>query len=220
MPKSSPAPTDMIKDKPSPSLLQQFAHYTQELLSSTQAPSTTSQTESSLHSTPTTPNSHDKVLWAIENSYYKLAIAQLDTEVVEVIDIETLVQTQTLQRYELICFWLPSISSDAFKHYLPTLIRSRDLDAEHTIVVLSGDINLRPYGFVSLRDSPISVADYELSSPDIQNTVPNNSSLNSASNSAHRLQAWQFNLFDYKPRPHWLNADYWANPENWDKYRW
>lgn len=29
-----------------------------------------------------------------------------------------------------------------------------------------------------------------------------------------------FNLFDYKQRPDWLNAKYWANPELWDLYRW
>lgn len=31
---------------------------------------------------------------------------------------------------------------------------------------------------------------------------------------------WQFNLYDYKQRPDWLNAKYWANPENFGKYRW
>ena len=34
------------------------------------------------------------------------------------------------------------------------------------------------------------------------------------------LKIWQFNLYDYKPQPDWLNARYWANPENFDKYRW
>lgn len=29
-----------------------------------------------------------------------------------------------------------------------------------------------------------------------------------------------FNLYDYKQRPDWLNAKYWANPELWDVYRW
>ena len=27
-------------------------------------------------------------------------------------------------------------------------------------------------------------------------------------------------LYDYKDTPEWLNNQYWANPENWDKYRW
>ena len=29
-----------------------------------------------------------------------------------------------------------------------------------------------------------------------------------------------FDLYDYKQRPDWLNAKYWANPELWDVYRW
>ncbi|ELA08705.1 hypothetical protein MOMA_09106 [Moraxella macacae 0408225] len=31
---------------------------------------------------------------------------------------------------------------------------------------------------------------------------------------------YQFNLFDYKQLPDWLNSKFWANPENWDKFRW
>ncbi|MDQ8936331.1 DUF6231 family protein [Acinetobacter rudis] len=31
---------------------------------------------------------------------------------------------------------------------------------------------------------------------------------------------WLFNILNYKHVPDWLNAKYWANPENWDKYRW
>jgi hypothetical protein len=27
-------------------------------------------------------------------------------------------------------------------------------------------------------------------------------------------------LYDYKDTPDWLNNRYWANPENWDKFRW
>jgi hypothetical protein len=27
-------------------------------------------------------------------------------------------------------------------------------------------------------------------------------------------------LYDYKDTPDWLNNRYWANPENWNKYRW
>lgn len=34
------------------------------------------------------------------------------------------------------------------------------------------------------------------------------------------LQLWQFNILTYKHIPDWLNAKFWANPENWDKYRW
>ncbi|MFW2178326.1 MULTISPECIES: DUF6231 family protein [unclassified Moraxella] len=31
---------------------------------------------------------------------------------------------------------------------------------------------------------------------------------------------WQFNLFDYKHLPDWFNSKFWANPENWNKFRW
>lgn len=31
---------------------------------------------------------------------------------------------------------------------------------------------------------------------------------------------WQFNILNYKHVPDWFNSKYWANPENWNKYRW
>ena len=31
---------------------------------------------------------------------------------------------------------------------------------------------------------------------------------------------WQFNILTYKQVPDWLNARFWANPENWTKFRW
>ncbi|RYY79107.1 MAG: hypothetical protein EOO69_08120 [Moraxellaceae bacterium] len=34
------------------------------------------------------------------------------------------------------------------------------------------------------------------------------------------LVIWQFNILAYKQVPDWLNSKYWANPENWNKYRW
>lgn len=33
-------------------------------------------------------------------------------------------------------------------------------------------------------------------------------------------ELWQFNILEYKQIPDWLNSKYWANPENFDKYRW
>lgn len=33
-------------------------------------------------------------------------------------------------------------------------------------------------------------------------------------------QAWSFDILTYKPAPDWLNPRFWANPENWNKYRW
>ncbi len=62
--------------------------------------------------------------------------------------------------------------------------------------------------------------------------VPINSNLNLTSMGFSRMtlelfqyqdalfELWQFNLFDYKQVPDWLNSRFWANPEHWDKYRW
>lgn len=37
---------------------------------------------------------------------------------------------------------------------------------------------------------------------------------------SENLVIWQFNILSYKQVPDWLNSKYWANPENWNKYRW
>lgn len=34
------------------------------------------------------------------------------------------------------------------------------------------------------------------------------------------VQLWQFNILTYKHVPDWFNSKFWANPENWNKYRW
>lgn len=33
-------------------------------------------------------------------------------------------------------------------------------------------------------------------------------------------QAWSYDIRTYKAVPDWLNPKFWANPENWDKFRW
>ncbi|MHA3047994.1 DUF6231 family protein [Acinetobacter sp. ANC 4641] len=34
------------------------------------------------------------------------------------------------------------------------------------------------------------------------------------------VSLWQFNILTYKHVPDWFNSKFWANPENWDKFRW
>lgn len=34
------------------------------------------------------------------------------------------------------------------------------------------------------------------------------------------LAFWQFNILTYKHVPDWFNSKFWANPENWNKFRW
>ncbi|MEL0028425.1 MAG: DUF6231 family protein [Perlucidibaca sp.] len=33
-------------------------------------------------------------------------------------------------------------------------------------------------------------------------------------------EAWSYDIRTYKTVPDWLNPKFWANPENWGKYRW
>lgn len=35
-----------------------------------------------------------------------------------------------------------------------------------------------------------------------------------------KWQAWSYDIRTYKSVPDWLNPRFWANPENWNKYRW
>lgn len=35
-----------------------------------------------------------------------------------------------------------------------------------------------------------------------------------------KTMLWQFNILTYKHVPDWFNSRFWANPENWDKFRW
>lgn len=34
------------------------------------------------------------------------------------------------------------------------------------------------------------------------------------------ISLYEYHIHDYKTVPDWLNARFWANPENWGKYRW
>ena len=114
-------------------------------------------------------------------------------EQAHIVSLQTLAMQPVPKRYQLACFWLPELTTDLLAQYLPTLMRYRDLYAAHQLIVLDSKADLRPYGFTPSED----FADTD---------------------SGRRV--WQFNLYDYKHLPNWLNSQYWANPENWDKNRW
>ena len=111
------------------------------------------------------------------------------------------------ERYTLACFWLPTLSSELLQQYIPLLMRYRDLYAAHVLIALDDTVDLKAYGF-----TPFDV----LNEQPLEDKVINKAK--SASSDSATL--WQFNLYDYKQLPNWLNADYWANPENWGKNRW
>lgn len=130
----------------------------------------------------------------------------VSTEAWHVSTLPELAKQHVLERYELACFWLPTLSQELLHQYIPTLMRYRDLYAAHLLVALDSSINLKPYGF-----TPFDI----LSEPSLDI-----SDIESITSSTVSATLWQFNLYDYKQLPNWLNADYWANPENWGKHRW
>ncbi|MBP2280787.1 hypothetical protein RCH20_002293 [Psychrobacter sp. PL15] len=122
--------------------------------------------------------------------------------------LSVLVQQPILERYELACFWLPTLSAELLQQYIPLLMRYRDLYATHLLVALDSTIDLRAYGF-----TPFDILSEQTA---LLDTIEPLTSLETTPSAT----LWQFNLYDYKQLPNWLNADYWANPENWDKRRW
>ena len=75
------------------------------------------------------------------------------------------------------------------------LVKLRDLMAKRIVVVsqLQDEKLLRSLGFTQLIDRTLHDRDFAL---------------------------WQFNILTYKHVPDWFNSQFWANPENWNKFRW
>ena len=75
------------------------------------------------------------------------------------------------------------------------LVKLRDLMAKRIVVVsqLQDEKLLRSLGFTQLIDITLHDRDFAL---------------------------WQFNILTYKHVPDWFNSKFWANPENWNKFRW
>ncbi|WP_198331513.1 DUF6231 family protein [Psychrobacter aquimaris] len=159
-------------------------------------------------------NNDPELLWVVPDPNARLALTTLlkNTKDLQISTISELNQRQLPERYELACFWLPTLSPELLQHYIPLLMRYRDLYAAHLLIALDDTLDLKAYGF-----TPFDILHQpSLESDSISQTeqpLPANSSSVSAT-------LWQFNLYDYKQLPNWLNADYWANPENWGKHRW
>ncbi|MEC7118300.1 MAG: DUF6231 family protein [Pseudomonadota bacterium] len=113
---------------------------------------------------------------------------------------EQLLSLPFQQRYDLAVLQL-EISSLSDEYINQGVTRLRDLLARRVLlVVTSADTHtvtqLRALGFSQIE------------APTTSNQPQND------------WQLWQFNILAYKQVPDWLNAKFWANPENWGKYRW
>ena len=101
------------------------------------------------------------------------------------------------QRYDLALVLLDvnDLKNISSAEKTQVLVKLRDLLAKRIIVVsqLQDEKQLRALGFTQLIDKTIHEQDFAI---------------------------WQFNILTYKHVPDWFNSKFWANPENWDKFRW
>lgn len=165
-------------------------------------------------STTTESTDNDtELLWVVPDQNARLALKTLlkNTRSPQISTLLELNQRQLPERYELACFWLPTLSPELLQQYIPLLMRYRDLYAAHLLIALDDTLDLKAYGF-----TPFDILHEQ--SLEMNNTEQKEQPSSAKSSASARL--WQFNLYDYKQLPNWLNADYWANPENWGKHRW
>ena len=165
-------------------------------------------------STTTESTDNDtELLWVVPDQNARLALKTLlkNTRSPQISTLLELNQRQLPERYELACFWLPTLSPELLQQYIPLLMRYRDLYAAHLLIALDDTLDLKAYGF-----TPFDI----LHEPSLEMNNTDQKEQPSSAKSSASARLWQFNLYDYKQLPNWLNADYWANPENWGKHRW
>ncbi|WP_314885063.1 DUF6231 family protein [Psychrobacter immobilis] len=174
-------------------------------------PSLTIQANAS--TTTESTNNDTELLWVVPDQNARLALKTLikNTRSPQISTLLELNQRQLPERYELACFWLPTLSPELLQQYIPLLMRYRDLYAAHLLIALDDTLDLKAYGF-----TPFDI----LNEPSLEMNTTDQTEQPLSAKSSASARLWQFNLYDYKQLPNWLNADYWANPENWGKHRW
>ena len=101
------------------------------------------------------------------------------------------------KRYDLGFVLLNAVEMQEIQPYQKSqlLVKLRDLMAKRIVVVSCHEDEklLRSLGFTQLIDKTTHDENFAL---------------------------WQFNILTYKHVPDWFNSKFWANPENWNKFRW
>ena len=169
--------------------------------------------QANAYTTTESTNNDTELLWVVPDQNARLALKTLlkNTRSPQISTLLELNQRPLPERYELACFWLPTLSPEFLQQYIPLLMRYRDLYAAHLLIALDDTLDLKAYGF-----TPFDI----LNEPSLEMNTTDKSEQPSSVKSSASARLWQFNLYDYKQLPNWLNADYWANPENWGKHRW
>lgn len=112
-------------------------------------------------------------------------------------NVTTLLNLPFTQRFDLAVVFLDAadFASQTQQHTSQILVKLRDLLAKRIVVIAAREDEqlLRALGFTQLIEHRFE---------------------------QHHLCLWQFNILTYKHVPDWFNSKFWANPENWDKFRW
>ena len=112
-------------------------------------------------------------------------------------NVTTFLMLPFQQRYDLGVVILNNEQMDTLSihHKSQMLVKLRDLMAKKIVVLshIADEQLLRSLGFTQLIEQKNTEQDFAL---------------------------WQFNILNYKHVPDWFNSKFWANPENWNKFRW
>ena len=131
---------------------------------------------------------------------YKTPTLNLSQSQFHIILLSDFLAQDFSQYYELAVLILgnndkPSISPQRTQTITTTIQRCRDLFARHSVIFAPQSADFLAFGFSKISQQPLPLGE-----------LP--------------YLAWQFNLYDYKQLPDWFNSRFWANPENWNKFRW
>ena len=112
-------------------------------------------------------------------------------------NVNTFLNLPFQQRFDLAIVRLDLLEKDQHSEtqLIQMLVKLRDLFAKRLLVTvtLQDEKMLRSLGFTKLISDQYQDADFAI---------------------------WQFNILTYKHVPDWFNSKFWANPENWNKFRW
>lgn len=121
-------------------------------------------------------------------------------------NVSELLNLPFTQRYDfaLIAFNTLATEEISIQQKTQSLVKLRDLMAKRISVIAKYEDEhlLRSLGFTQL------LQDLNTEKSDDISQFQKNTML------------WQFNILNYKHVPDWFNSKFWANPENWDKFRW
>ncbi len=161
--------------------------------------------------------------------------------IITTFSIQDFTQASFLQRYDLGCFIHPWLTADPATATITTAqlngiaMRLRDLFAQQSLLfmpvipvnsaspehldacpaIVTATVTATPIVVDEAQKARVSdISGVRFDNLGYTLTTANTNRANTA------VACWQFNLYDYKPQPAWLNSRYWANPENFDKFRW